>query len=158
LGSQKKIPMKKLLLAASFVLIGMLAIAQDAKDFGEPVKAKKAVSVEKFKTNMDGKDEWTGVVTGTVKQVCKSEGCWLRLDDGSKDGIMVKMKDHSFFVPKDIDGKTVYVSGKAVRKTTTVEQLQHYAEDAGKSKEEIAKITEPKVEISIEAAGVKVMQ
>jgi hypothetical protein len=136
----------------------MIAMAQEGKDFGEPVKAKKAVSVEKFKTNMDGKDEWTGVVTGTVKQVCKSEGCWLRLDDGSKDGIMVKMKDHSFFVPKDIDGKTVYVSGKAVRKTTTVAQLQHYAEDAGKSKEEIAKITEPKVEISIEAAGVKVMQ
>jgi hypothetical protein len=97
-------------------------------------------------------------VTGTVKQVCKSEGCWLRLDDGSKDGIMVKMKDHSFFVPKDIDGKTVYVSGKAVRKTTSVKELQHYAEDAGKSKEEIAKITEPKVEITMEATGVKVMQ
>jgi hypothetical protein len=150
--------MKKLIFAAVFAAFGLVAFAQEGKDFGEPVKAKKALSVDKMKSKMDAKDEWEGVVTGTVKQVCKSEGCWLRLDDGSKDGIMVKMKDHSFFVPKDIDGKTVYVSGKAVRKTTSVKELQHYAEDAGKSKEEIAKITEPKVEITMEATGVKVMQ
>ncbi|MCU0395607.1 MAG: DUF4920 domain-containing protein [Chitinophagaceae bacterium] len=150
--------MKKLLLAATFAMAGFWAAAQEGKDYGEAVKSKKAVSVSKMKSKMDAKDEWSGVVTGTVKQVCKSEGCWLRLDDGSKDGIMVKMKDHSFFVPKDIDGKTVYVSGKAVRKTTSVKELQHFAEDAGKSKEEIAKITEPKVEITMEATGVKVMQ
>lgn len=150
--------MKKLMLAAFFGLSGLVVMAQEGKDFGEPVKAKKALDINKMKGKMEGKDEWSGVVTGTVKQVCKSEGCWLRLEDGSKDGLMVKMKDHSFFVPKDIDGKTVYVSGKAVRKTTSVKELQHYAEDAGKSKEEIAKITEPKVEITMEATGVKVMQ
>lgn len=150
--------MKKLLVATVLAFVSFLAFSQDGQDFGEAVKARKAVSVEKFKNKMDGKDEWAGVVSGTVKQVCKSEGCWLRLDDGSKDGIMVKMKDHSFFVPKDIDGKKVIVAGKAVRKTTTVKELQHFAEDAGKSKEDIAKITEPKVEISIEATGVKVLK
>jgi hypothetical protein len=38
--------------------------------------------------------------------------------------------------------------------TTTVAQLRHYAEDAGKSKEEIAKITEPKIELTFMADGV----
>jgi hypothetical protein len=35
--------------------------------------------------------------------------------------------------------------------------LQHYAEDAGKSKEEMALITKPETAISIEADGVKVL-
>jgi hypothetical protein len=39
-------------------------------------------------------------------------------------------------------------------KTTSVAELQHYAEDAGKSKEEIAKITEPKLELTFVADGV----
>jgi hypothetical protein len=32
--------------------------------------------------------------------------------------------------------------------------LQHFAEDAGKSQEEITKITEPKVEMRLDATGV----
>ena len=35
-----------------------------------------------------------------------------------------------------------------------VEHLKHYAQDAGKSKEEIAKITEPKDELTFIADGV----
>ena len=42
-------------------------------------------------------------------------------------------------------------------KETSVKQLKHYAEDAGKSKEEIAKITEPKKEVIFVAKGVLVL-
>jgi hypothetical protein len=35
--------------------------------------------------------------------------------------------------------------------------LRHYAEDAGKSKAEIAAITEPKREVSFEASGVLIL-
>ena len=35
--------------------------------------------------------------------------------------------------------------------------LKHYAEDAGKSKEEIAAITEPKKEITMQAKGILVL-
>ena len=45
----------------------------------------------------------------------------------------------------------------AEEKITTVEQLRHYAEDAGKSKEEIAKITEGKREITVNAKGILVL-
>jgi hypothetical protein len=37
-----------------------------------------------------------------------------------------------------------------------VAELQHYAEDAGKSKEEIAKINSPKTELTFVADGVLV--
>ena len=36
----------------------------------------------------------------------------------------------------------------------SVADLKHYAEDAGKSPEEIAKITEPSIEFAFEANGV----
>ena len=105
----------------------------------------------------DTATQWTGVVKGKVKEVCKREGCWLRLDDGTEDGIMIRMKDHEFTVPKDIDGKTVYVFGTATKTTTTVKMLQHYAEDAGKTKAEIDAITSPVTEVTMDAVGVKVM-
>ena len=43
------------------------------------------------------------------------------------------------------------------KQETSVKELRHYAEDAGKSKEEIAKITKPKVEIRVLANGIKVI-
>jgi hypothetical protein len=48
----------------------------------------------------------------------------------------------------------VILNGKAFVKITTVAELQHYAEDAGKSKEEVAKITSAKKEFAFEADGV----
>ncbi len=68
----------------------------------------------------------------------------------------VRFKDYGFFVPSDIMGKEVVFEGKAFRDTTSVADLKHYAEDAGKSKEEIDAITEPKVTIAFVADGVKV--
>lgn len=67
---------------------------------------------------------------------------------------MVRFKDYGFFMPLDAKGKEVIVNGKAFVKETSVEELQHYAEDAGKTKEEIAQITAPKVEFAFEADGV----
>jgi hypothetical protein len=46
------------------------------------------------------------------------------------------------------------MQGKAFKEVTSVDELRHYAEDAGDSKEEIAKITEPKTELKFEATGV----
>jgi hypothetical protein len=40
--------------------------------------------------------------------------------------------------------------------TTSVEDLRRYAKQDGKSKEEIEKINEPLVEVSILATGVKI--
>lgn len=149
--------MKRVFFFALLLNVAGLALAQKGTDYGKTVKTKRVITVSEFVDAMDTATAWTGVVTGKVKQVCKMEGCWLRLDDGSADGIMVKMKDHAFTVPKDIDGKTVYVLGTANKSVTSVKMLRHYAEDAGKSKEEIDAITQPKTEVKLEAIGVKVI-
>jgi hypothetical protein len=67
--------------------------------------------------------------------------------------MMVKFKDYGFFMPKDIAGRQVVLQGIAYREVTSVDELRHYAEDAGKSAEEIQKITAPKEELKFMAAG-----
>lgn len=148
--------MKYLKLSIFFLLIACVAMAQKGTNYGQPVKPKKAVAVTVLEKKLDTASSWTGTVTGVVKQVCKREGCWLRLEDGSAEGLMVRMKDHEFTVPKDIDGKTVFVAGTVTKTTTSVKMLKHYAEDAGKSQAEIDAITAPGTALTIEATGVKI--
>jgi hypothetical protein len=80
----------------------------------------------------------------------------MKLAQTEGDGIMIRFKDYKFFMPLDIVGKDVVLVGEAKKTITSVDELKHYAEDAGKSKEEIEKITEPKAEIEFIATGVLV--
>jgi len=90
-----------------------------------------------------------------IKEVCSKKGCWMTLPAGNDDEtIMVRFKDYGFFMPLDAAGKEVIVAGKAFVKQVSVADLKHYAEDAGKSSEEIANITEPAMEFAFEANGV----
>ncbi|MDQ3049479.1 MAG: DUF4920 domain-containing protein [Bacteroidota bacterium] len=147
--------MKKIAFAL-MMAAGMYAcnttVAQN--NYGAKIDENGAISVNELVTKMDGKQEMEAKVEGKVSEVCQTKGCWMTLvkDDGST--MRVTFKDYAFFVPKDLSGKTVVVNGTAVITTTTVAELQHYAEDAGKSKEEIAKITAPKQELAFEADGV----
>jgi hypothetical protein len=94
---------------------------------------------------------------GKIKEVCSMKGCWMTLDMGDEKQVMVKFKDYGFFMPLNAEGEVV-VNGKAFITETPVEELKHYAEDAGKSSEEIAAITEPKLEYRFEADGVLLKQ
>ena len=77
------------------------------------------------------------------------------MDDENK--VMVKFKDYGFFMPLNAKGEVV-INGKAYVSETSVDELRHYAEDAGKSKEEIAAITETQRTYSFEADGVLLKQ
>ena len=57
-------------------------------------------------------------------------------------------------MPKDIAGQEVIVEGKAFVEETSVEDLQHFAKDAGKSQEEIDAITEPQLTYAFISSGV----
>ena len=89
-----------------------------------------------------------------INEVCSKKGCWMKLDLTDGTETMVRFKDYGFFMPLDANGREVVVNGKAFVKETSVDELRHYAEDAGKTKEEIALITESKVEFAFEADGV----
>ena len=91
---------------------------------------------------------------GEILSSCPMKGCWMKISV-EKDTVLVRFKDYGFFVPKNgIEGKRTVINGNISVDTLSVAQLQHYAQDAGKSKEEIALINKPKITISFLADGV----
>jgi hypothetical protein len=96
--------------------------------------------------------------SAAVTDVCKSKGCWMKLNLKNGEEVMVKFKDYGFFVPKDIEGREVVVNGIAFVDNMSVDDQRHYAEDAGKSQEDIAQIKEPKKTFEFEADGVLIGQ
>lgn len=149
--------MKKFIITLFITGIAYFSYAQDA-NFGEKINEKNAIAAAELPSKMDGKEKMTAKVSGTVESVCQAKGCWMKVKTADGQTMRVTFKDYGFFVPKDIAGKTVVFDGEAKMKTTSVAELKHYAEDAGKSKEEIAKITEPKRELTFVADGVIVKQ
>lgn len=99
-----------------------------------------------------------GQIAGQIKEVCASKGCWLTMDLPSGQSMRVTFKDYGFFVPTNSAGFPIILEGVATLTETDVATLRHYAEDAGKSKEEVAAITEPKKEITFEAVGVVIKE
>ena len=144
--------MKQMLL---LFLLFSLSVAQ-GQTYGEPVTADGAVSYEAMLDQFTDQDSLTVKISGSVEAVCQAKGCWMNIssDDPDKPSMFVKFKDYGFFVPKDIAGRQVVMEGTAYREITSVDELRHLAEDAGKSKEEIEAITEPKEELKFMATGV----
>ncbi len=97
-------------------------------------------------------------IEGEILSSCPMKGCWMRISV-EKDTVLVRFKDYGFFVPKNgIEGKSTIINGKLSVDTLSIAQLQHYAEDAGKSKEEIALISKPEITISFLADGVLIKE
>ena len=131
-----------------------LAGYAQAQQFGKKINDKGAVAAAALPEKIGTKQALKTKVTGTVESVCQAKGCWMKVKMDNGESMCVTFKDYGFFVPKDIAGKTVVFEGEAKKSITPVSELRHYAEDAGKSKEEIAKITEPKNELAFVADGV----
>lgn len=116
--------------------------------------AKSTSSMSETFRSMAVGDTINTKMIGKVDEVCQNKGCWMKINLEDGDQVMVKFKDYGFFMPKDIAGRDVVLNGKAFINEVPVDEQRHYAEDAGKSAEEIAAITEPKVTYSFEADGV----
>ncbi|HPG48338.1 MAG TPA: DUF4920 domain-containing protein, partial [Petrotogaceae bacterium] len=67
-----------------------------------------------------------------IKSVCKKKGCWMNMELKGDDKSFVKFKDYGFFVPLNADNSDAIVNGKAFVDVESVEELRHYAKDAGK--------------------------
>jgi Domain of unknown function (DUF4920) len=155
--------MKKLIMLVPAVMLGLFLMAQppegDANPgmtFGEKVTADGAITTADLNAKLQSTKTVDVKVQGRVKEVCKAEGCWLKME--TENGtIMIKMKDHKFLVPLSMNGKTIVAEGTASLKETSVDMLKHYAEDAGKTKAEIDAIKEPKKEITMQAKGILVI-
>jgi len=159
--------MKRILLMTA-VILGFMVTAQAQEEipsakpgvkYGKEISKDNAITVSQLANSFGADSTFTGKIVGEVVEVCKKKGCFVTLKrEGDEEPIRVRFKDYGFFMPQDIVGKTIVLEGEARIEEVSVERLQHYAEDAGKSKEEIAKITEPKVDINIMADGVIVVK
>lgn len=120
--------------------------------YGEqPMGAGDAVSIGALSG-----DEKNVVIHGTIVDVCKVKGCWMTVRDEAGRELFVKFKDYGFFVPRNSTGRNMVMHGWVVKKVMSVEELQHYAHDAGKSAEEIAAITQPDTRLTFYADSVMI--
>ena len=127
------------------------------QSFGEVVSEENALSSEAVLAQMkilQVGDTLPIKFISTIKEVCTSKGCWMKLPLNEAEETMVRFKDYGFFMPLDSEGKEVIVEGIAFIKQTSVAELQHYAKDVGKSTQEIANIKVPETTFAFEANGV----
>ncbi|MEM9545095.1 MAG: DUF4920 domain-containing protein [Bacteroidota bacterium] len=134
------------------------AVEDGMSYYGEKITADGAITYDELLQKLEAADSLDNVkVTGLIDGVCQAKGCWMNIvstADQSKESMFVKFKDYGFFMPLDASGSTAIMEGKAYKEETSVDELRHYAEDEGKSEEEIAAITEPITELKFMAHGV----
>lgn len=134
------------------------AIDSNQTEFGADFKVenlKSNTAMLALYESMDKGDTLAVQYKAEINSVCQMKGCWVRLKLDADEESFIKFKDYAFFLPKDAAGREAVVQGKAYLKEVSVENLKHFAEDAGKSEEEIAKITTPELTYAFMAEGVK---
>jgi hypothetical protein len=123
--------------------------------YGAEITPDGAISTSDFAKSMQVKDKFEGKVIVPIITSCQKKGCWMDVQLPNKEVMKVRFADYGFFVPTEgLEGKTAILKGIATKEIIDVATLRHYAEDAGKSKEEIAEITQPRTEITFLADGV----
>lgn len=122
--------------------------------YGDTITVDGAIPASELITTVGSAPSMNLKVEGKIESCCQKKGCWTEVFVNDSETVHVTFKDYAFFVPKDAAGKVIIMEGVAKYDTTNVEMLKHLAEDAGKSKEEIEKITEPEFELVFEASGV----
>lgn len=131
-------------------------------DFGEPMTlgATDEVRVSEVLGAAERYDGKFVRVKGTVEDVCKGKGCWLTMTDAETDECLrVKficelIEDR--LIPMDAVGQKVMVEGTLKLQEISEEMRKHYAEEAGKSSEEVAKIVGPKTELRFESPSARI--
>ncbi len=130
--------------------------AADYEYFGDSTFATdKAVPSTELMAFMGDKDSVEAVVSGTIAEVCQKKGCWMSMEVDNGASMHVSY-NYEFLLPMNSAGKEILMNGFAYYDTIPVSQLRHLAEDAGKTEEEINKITEPKATLAYLATGVMI--
>jgi len=112
---------------------------------------------ERYKNLKEG-DTLEVKFLSSIKDVCQKKGCWMNVELSESNNAFIRFKDYGFFMPLNAAGNEAIMEGKAFVSVESVDELKHYAKDAGKSQEEIDAIIEPEVTYSFTARGVLIKQ
>jgi hypothetical protein len=132
-----------------------IVMEKDREVYGSEVTIKEAVKLETVLKDPKAYEGKKVKVVAEIEGVCQKKGCWMNVKDGEQKS-MVKFKDYKFFVPLDVAGRTVTFEAVPQVKTVTEAMRRHYAEDAGKSKEEIEKIKGDQTQVLLMAEAVEI--
>ena len=134
----------------------LIVPATPGQTYGATITAEGAVPMAALAAALGGRDSAQVKLVGKASAVCQARGCWMTLPTVNGQQMRVRFRDYAFFVPKDLSGHEVVVSGWAYRSTVPKAELQHYAKDAGKTDQEVASITQDEQQLTFLADGVLV--
>ena len=104
--------------------------AEGAKDAAKSVESCSGATGSAGTPRTPGDEAGQKVrVKGNVASVCQRAGCWMVLQDGSSEA-RIFTREHRFFLPKDIVGKTAEVEGTLRAETLSPKFAKHLAADA----------------------------
>jgi hypothetical protein len=134
------------------------ATAQNVRSYGEPITPEGAMRTDEFyqaAKKLTATDTLHTKLEADILTSCVKKGCWMDVKLPGDEVMKVKFKDYGFFVPtQGLEGKRAVLQGYVTKEVTDVATLRHYAEDAGKTKEEIEKITQAEEDLFFIADGV----
>ena len=122
--------------------------------YGEVVDSTQAVKATDLQQKMLGLRTINLTISGKVEDVCKAEGCWMKLDLGEEKRLLVRMKNRSFSVDDEVQGKYAFVKGTVHYDTISVENLQKHAKEDGESDSVVSALTVSEINLVMEALGV----
>ena len=125
------------------------------ESYGKAITPDGAIGAHDLLERMKSSESVTAKVAVEVLTSCAKKGCWMDVALPNGEVMKVRFVDYGFFVPTEgLTGKRAIMQGVATKEVIDVATQRHYAEDAGKGKEEIEKITEPKIAYTFLAEGV----
>lgn len=136
----------------------------DSKSFthyGEKMKlaADKTVCIKEVFENLEDYDGKLVRISGRVESVCAAKGCWMKLAyPGATDTLFIKFSCpvKGRLIPMEAAGHLAIVEGTFTAGEISEALARHYAKDAGKSPEEIAKIVGPQKQLRMSAPAAMV--
>lgn len=143
--------MKHILILIISFFLSTILIAQEKKEvikLSEPTKVTENFelygalvdeydSPESLNEVLSEFEETSSVVIKTnITEVCEKKGCFFIAQDGESSA-RITFKDYGFFIPTDSEGKEVTIIGELTKTVLSEERAKHFAEDAGKSTDNI---------------------
>ncbi|MBK8270554.1 MAG: DUF4920 domain-containing protein [Planctomycetes bacterium] len=130
------------------------------KVYGGKAEPKQVLTLSDVVARADALKEQRICVKGDISEVCKNRGCWMTVTDGKHTARVRFTKSDAcsegFYVPRNAAGHKALMNGIVEVMTLSQAEARHYAEDNGKSVEEIEKIQGPQTEITFFADAVMI--
>lgn len=149
--------MKKLTIASLLFLSACAVFRQSKTEYGEyKVSDQGAITVAELVQKMEqSRAPLTTTIKAPISAVCQNAGCWIQVAKPDGKPMMIRFKNHFTIPVSTALGTDASIHGVAYWDTVSVKMLRHFAEDAGKSMEEINKIMQPEFKLNFEGDGIK---